>query len=413
MERFRLMQQPFESLMYDLMAVDAFPGAPVCIISDPWLAWVQESADKLHIPRYAFYPSQATVLATLFYLPVLQAQGRLPLKASPAPDNVEECDEELVVRVPNLPPLRNLDCVSVLLETFPNHIRDAYVGAWLTIPKAAAGVLVNTFYELDTVPFDALQDPSLNPNKIPVFAIGPLHAHSNLAHPTSETAESSNFVNQVEKKCLQWLDSQSASSVLYISFGSLFLPSLAQIHELALGIEASEQFFVWVLRPPPGTLCSTEKIDVSTILPEGFLSRTKERGFIIPNWAPQRLILSHPSTGAFLTHCGWNSTLESICMGVPMVAVPQFADQRLNRMLIVNQLKVGVEPRRSADGLVERGEVERVTRLVLTGKEGMELRSRAKQWSAAAMKAVEKGGSSDRNLESFISKMEQLSSKNL
>ncbi|KAJ7517597.1 hypothetical protein O6H91_21G031000 [Diphasiastrum complanatum] len=411
-ERSQLMQQPFERLMDDLMAADAFPGAPVCIISDVWLSWTQEIAGKFHILRYVFYPSQPRVLAPLFYVPVLQAQGRLPLKASPAPDDVEACDEELLVRIPNMPPLRNLDCNSLLLESFTKSLHDACIRIWMIVHKAA-GVLINSFYELDTVAIDALRNPTLNSSNVDILTVGPLHSSAAFVHTASEATEGRNVVSQEEKHCLQWLDSQSASSVLYISFGTIFLPSLAQIHELALGLEASEQHFLWMLRPPPGILCPMEEFDVSTILPEDFLSRIQKRGLIILNWAPQKLILSHPSIGAFFTHCGWNSTLESICMGVPMIAFPQFSDQRMNCSLLVKQLKVGVELHRRADESIERAEVERVTRLMLTGKEGMERRNRAKEWGAAAVKAVKKGGSSDRDLESFVMKMKQLSFKSL
>ncbi|KAJ7570907.1 hypothetical protein O6H91_01G139500 [Diphasiastrum complanatum] len=406
-ERSQLMQQPFERLMDDLMAADGFPGPPVCIISDAWLSWTQEIADKFHILRYVFYPSQPTVLAPLFYVPVLQAQGRLPLKASRAPDDVEACDEEHLVRIPNMPPLRNLDCNSLLLETYRKSLHDAFIRNWIIVHKAA-GVLINSFYELDTLPIDALRNRTLNPSNVDILTVGPLHSSATFVYPASEATEGRNVVSQEEKQCLKWLDNQSTSSVLYISFGTIFLPSLAQIHEIALGLEASEQSFLWMLRPPAGILCPLQEFDGSTILPEGFLSRIQRRGLIIVNWAPQKLILSHPSTGAFFTHCGWNSTLESICMGVPTVAFPQFADQRTNCNLLVNQLKVGLEPHRQADGLIERGEVERVARIMLTRTEGIEMRSRAKQWSTAAFKAVEKGGSSDRNLESFAMKMKQL-----
>ncbi|KAJ7296957.1 hypothetical protein O6H91_Y087900 [Diphasiastrum complanatum] len=412
-ERSQLMQQPVERLMDDLMAADAVQGPPVCLISDSWLSWAQETADKFHILRYVLYPSQPRVLAPLFYVPVLQAQGRLPLNVSPTPDDVEACDEELLVRIPNMPPLRNLDCHSLLLKTARiKSLQDAFIRAWMNVHKAA-GVLINSFYELDTLPVDALRNPALNPSKVDILTVGPLHSSATLVYPPSEATEGRNVVSQEEKQCLQWLNSRSASSVLYISFGTAFLPSPAQVHELALGLEASQQSFLWILRPPAGILCPLEEFDVSTILPEGFLSRIQKRGLIIVNWAPQKLILSHPSTGAFFTHCGWNSTLESICMGVPTVAFPQLADQRANCNLLVNQLKMGVELHRRADELIKRGEVERVARLMLTGKEGIQMRSRAKQWSTAAVKAVEKGGSSDRSLESFVMKMKQLSSKNL
>lgn len=132
--------------------------------------------------------------------------------------------------------------------------------------------------------------------------------------------------------CLQWLDKQPDGSTLYISFGSVAILSLTQLHELALGLEASGQRFLLVVR-------STQ--DADSLLPEGFEERTKERGFVVNGWAPQLWVLSHDSVGGFLTHCGWNSSLESICRGVPMLTWPIQAEQAMNaRYCFFQELRV-------------------------------------------------------------------------
>jgi len=123
--------------------------------------------------------------------------------------------------------------------------------------------------------------------------------------------------------CLEWLDTQPESSVLYVSFGSVAVLSVAQIHELARGLEASGERFLLILRLPHNP-------DNRPLLPEGFEERMKGRGLVHIGWAPQLHVLSHRALGGFLTHCGWNSTLESICRGVPMLTWPIQADQPMN-----------------------------------------------------------------------------------
>ncbi|KAJ7567144.1 hypothetical protein O6H91_02G133400 [Diphasiastrum complanatum] len=192
-------------------------------------------------------------------------------------------------------------------------------------------------------------------------------------------------------------------TVLYVSFGSIFKGLVAQIQELALGLEASNQSFLWVLHSPP--VSQSSEPTGSNSLPEGFQSRVAGGGLIVSSWAPQQLILSHPSTGGFMTHCDWNSTLESISMGVPTIAVPQFGDQRTNCRLMVDLLKMGVEAVRGvrgADGILDRKEVERVARCMMASKEGMAMRKRAKELGDLAYRAVASSASSETNLQAFI-----------
>ena len=138
-------------------------------------------------------------------------------------------------------------------------------------------------------------------------------------------------------------------------------------------------------------------------LPDGFLKRTKEVGLVVPTWAPQVSVLQHPSTGAFLSHCGWNSTLESMTHGVPMIAWPLYAEQKMNATMLVEEVGVALKPVGiPGKGVVDREEIERVVRLVLEGEEGNVMRRKARELKVSAVKALEFGGSSHQSLSSVI-----------
>ena len=148
-----------------------------------------------------------------------------------------------------------------------------------------------------------------------------------------ETSEAQQTDPEERVECLKWLDSQPKVSVLFISFGSVSSLRAAQITALAKGLEESGQKFLYVCRPP-SKVDGRDPIDgelkPSKYLPEGFEKRIKGQGFLVPGWAPQLEVLSHPAIGGFLTHCGWNSMLESLCKGVPLLAWPLQAEQRMN-----------------------------------------------------------------------------------
>lgn len=134
--------------------------------------------------------------------------------------------------------------------------------------------------------------------------------------------------------CILWLNERQAPhSVLYILFGSFATHSAPQLLELAQGLEASGCSFLWLVRPPdaPGISAATgSPVSISEFLPPGFQERTKDRGMCYSGWAPQTRILKHPAVGGFMSHCGWNSTLEAVCSGVPMLAWPLTSEQHLN-----------------------------------------------------------------------------------
>lgn len=163
-----------------------------------------------------------------------------------------------------------------------------------------------------------------------------------------------------------------------------------QLKEMAIGLESSGRRFLWVVRSP----LDHSDSDLDSLLPDGFLERTKEQGLVLKSWAPQVTVLNHGSVGGFLTHCGWNSALESIAAGVPMIAWPLYAEQRLTRLLLVKEIKVAVAMNASEEGLVTAAEVEERVRELMDSEVGKLVRERTLAMKAAAKAALSPGGSS-------------------
>ena len=208
---------------------------------------------------------------------------------------------------------------------------------------------------------------------------------------------------------MEWLDEQTSESVIYVSFGSGGTLSFEQVTEVAWGLQLSGHRFVWVVRSPsvasldgaffgPSGSDHNNKDDPLSYLPEGFLPRTQNVGRLIPHWAPQVAILSHPCVGGFWSHCGWSSTLESITNGVPMIAWPLYAEQRMNATLLVEELRVAVRPKVLPEKkVVDREEVAYLVRQIMEMKRDAKpnpIRERMKELKHSALKAVSKGGSS-------------------
>jgi hypothetical protein len=179
----------------------------------------------------------------------------------------------------------------------------------------------------------------------------------------------------------------------------LGLFSKEQLREIAFGLERSGHRFLWVVRNPPSdkksvALSAHPNIDLDSLLPEGFLDRTKERGLVLKSWAPQVAVLNHPSVGGFVSHCGWNSVLEAVCAGVPLVAWPLYAEQRLNRIFLVEEMKLALPMNESDNGFVSSAEVEERVLGLMESEEGKLIRERAIAMKIAAQAALNEGGSS-------------------
>lgn len=194
------------------------------------------------------------------------------------------------------------------------------------------------------------------------------------------------FLSDASAVCMDWLGKKPAGSVVYVSFGSMSNLSEEQIEELAMGLKASSASFLWAAR--------------------GFENKDEddERGLIV-KWCPQLEVLAHEAVGCFLTHCGWNSVMEGVSVGVPMVAMPQWTDQFTNAKLVEGVWKVGVRVRADENGMVPRQEISGCIRQVMEGERAAEFKSNADRWRNVALQAISHAGSSDSNIDRFISKL--------
>ena len=193
--------------------------------------------------------------------------------------------------------------------------------------------------------------------------------------------------------CLKWLDERETCSVVYVSFGSIAGPGEDQIEEVADALLRSNCKFLWVVRE-----------EEESKLPKNFKSESSEQGLII-NWCPQLEVLAHRTIVCFVTHCGWNSTIEALSAGVPMIAVPQWIDQTTNAKFIADVWQTGLRVKLNDKGFVGREEFEYCIREITEGERGTEIRRNAKKWKELAIQAVGEGGSSDRNLEDFATSL--------
>lgn len=193
--------------------------------------------------------------------------------------------------------------------------------------------------------------------------------------------------------CMKWLDSKEEASVVYVSFGSMADLGKEQMEELAEGLKMTKNNFLWVIRES-----EVEK------LPSKYLEETSEKGLVL-NWCPQLEVLAHRSIGCFVTHSGWNSTLEALSLGVPMVVMPQWTDQTTNAKFISDVWNVGLRVEVNQSGIVPKDEIELCIREVMEGEKGKDIKKSSLKWRELAKEAVDEGGSSDKNIEEFVAEL--------
>ncbi|CAL9767329.1 unnamed protein product [Musa acuminata subsp. burmannicoides] len=357
---------------------------PSCIISDACCPWTSEVARELRVPRLVFHGPSCFFLLCTHNVSKHKSGGHL----------ADEFEPFLVPGFPHKLEVVRAQC----LKFFELPGWEKLFAEVAEAESMADGFVINSFRELEAAYIDGYQK-ALGRK---VWAIGPVCLS---IKETGDKVTRGNKMNVDENYIRNWLDAKETGSVIYVSFGTMVSHSASHLIEIGLGLEASKRPFIWVIK---------EKEmwpEVARLLSEGFEERTSSRGLILRGWAPQVLILSHPSVGGFMTHCGWNSTLEAVSVGVPMITWPHFFDQFLNERLVVEVLRVGVALkfnmfiRRVADdaeGLITREDVEKaITELLDGGAEGEERRKRAKELAEKAKKAMN-GGSSCEDLTLMI-----------
>ncbi|KAF6152044.1 hypothetical protein GIB67_031366 [Kingdonia uniflora] len=279
--------------------------------------------------------------------------------------------------------MRLKDIPTFIRTTDPDDFMFKFVQDEVENCLKAPAIIFNTFYDLEHEVLDEIEH--IFPN---VYTVGPL-AMPGQHLPESEVKSMGSNLWKEDSSCLQWLDKQSPGFVFYVNFRGITVMTEKQLIEFAWGLANSKHLFLWIIRP-----------DVimgdSVTLPQEFMEETKERS-LISSWCAQDQVLLHPSVGGFLTHCGWNSILESISGGVPMVCWPFFAEQQTNCRYACVNWDIGME----IANVVEREEVEDIVREMMEREKGKKLREKASEWKDMAQKAT-KGGSSHNNYDRVI-----------
>ncbi|KAG6419983.1 hypothetical protein SASPL_116497 [Salvia splendens] len=354
----------------DAVAAKRADGRPYSrIVYNLLIPWAGHAARRLGVPFTLLWIQPAALFSVYFHY--------YYKKFNPS-------DE--VIELPGLPLLRRRDLPSFFLETNPsvyNFVIPMLIDNFeiLDGEDERPTVVVNTF--------DALEAEALRElNKYRLLAIGPLIPSAFLDGADQSDASFGGDLIQKSENYMQFLDSSERESVIYVAFGSYSeLPRL-QTEAIAEALVRIGRPFLWVMRD------SEEKEKLSC--KEEFVKRGR-----VVNWCNQVEVLSHRSVGCFVTHCGWNSTLESVAAGVPVVTLPQWADQGTNAKLVEDLWRCGV---RAVKGeIVEADEIVRCLEMVMDGgDESREMRERAKKWRGLAREAVDDGGTSQLNLGIFL-----------
>ncbi|XP_019156422.1 PREDICTED: UDP-glycosyltransferase 74E1-like isoform X1 [Ipomoea nil] len=264
-------------------------------------------------------------------------------------------------------------------------------------------LLTNQFLNIDQVDwiffnsFDKLEEKILKwmRSKWAVKTIGPLVPSMYLKDSKEEDHRIS-FFKPHSQACMDWLSMRQSNSVVYVSFGSIASLTQQQMAEIATALAQSNHYFLWVVRESE-----------ETKLPKDFKSKISEKGLVV-KWCPQLQVLSHGAIACFMTHCGWNSALEALTLGVPMIVVPQWADQPMNAKYVVDVWEIGVRPKANQKGIVTKIEIQACIHEVMEEEKGKRLKRNAVKWKGLAEEALLEGGSSHSTIEHFISHLSSI-----
>ncbi|KAJ3686620.1 hypothetical protein LUZ61_015784 [Rhynchospora tenuis] len=360
-----------------------------CIISDGCNPWTAEVARRLCIPRLVFH-GPSCLFALCNYNTSKQ-------------DHLTDYSKQFVL--PDMPLTLHFN-----KENEPNSFNapgwEKFRDDVYEAERTADAIVLNTFEDLERQ-FIELYEKGIGKK---VWTVGPLNLYNKDEY--SKSLRGNKLGAEKQEIVLNWLESQEPKSVLYISFGSLARKNGLQLMELGSGLEAANKPFIWVVKEAEITP------EVDRWLSEDFEKRVQQQGLICRGWVPQLAILSHPSVGGFMTHCGWNSILESLSQGLPMITWPHFSDQFTNEKVVVDVLGLGVSlgtealcwiPAVDDETIwVHRDDIEKaVQKLMGEEEEAKSMRRKAAAMADNAKKAMEQGGSSYDNITRLIESIMQ------
>ncbi|XP_030938155.1 UDP-glycosyltransferase 74E2-like [Quercus lobata] len=372
LDRFKVIVSQSLSEYIEKLNSSKYP--PKFIVYDHVLPWTLDVAKKYGLDGAPFFTQSCAV--NVIYYHLKQGTIRLPIEGP-------------TVSLPSLPKLTINDISSFLSNPslYPallNLVMDQFSNF-----LEAKWLFFSSFMdlELEVVNWMASQ-------QWPIKTIGPTIPSMYLDKRLEDDKEYGLHLFKPDvDACIKWLDTKETHTVVYTSFGSLASLGKEQMQELTWGLRNSNCYFLWIVR-------ETEQKK----LPTNFLQETAGKGLVV-SWCPQLEVLAHKAIGCFMTHCGWNSTLEALSLGVPMVAMPQWTDQLTNAKFIVDVWKVGVRIKLDERGIATKEEIELCIREVIGGERGKEMRGNSIRWKELAKEAMNEGGSSDKNIEDFVTKL--------
>ncbi|CAI9108438.1 OLC1v1008027C1 [Oldenlandia corymbosa var. corymbosa] len=350
---------------------------PKVVIYDSTMPWILDVVHPMGVKGASFFTQCCSVCTVYYHM----GDGTIKVPF----------EKDIITRLPSMPPLEFDDLPGLQYFPDPNGtITRLLTDQFSNIDKADY-ILFNTFEKLE------VELATWMAKRWPIKTVGPTSpltfAHEKLKNTTTNDHQENYLFETNTETCLKWLDQREPSSVVYVSFGSIAAPVKEQIEEVAEALLKIKCRFLWVVRS-----------EEESKLPTSFKDDTSDQGLII-NWCPQLDVLGHQAVACFVTHCGWNSTIEALSSGVPMIAVPQWVDQTTNAKFIADVWKVGIRVKVNEKGIVTRDEFERCIRDITEGYNGKEIRRNATKWKELAIEAVSEGGSSERNIEDFAASL--------
>ncbi|KAM7256437.1 hypothetical protein ACFE04_012178 [Oxalis oulophora] len=342
-----------------------------CLIADTFYVWPSKIARKYGLLYVSFWTEPALVFTLYYHMDLLRLNGHF---------GCQDCREDKIDYIPGVKAIDPKDLMSYLQETDTSTVTHQILFKSFSDTKNADFTLCNSSEELELETIKALK------NKIPFYSIGPVFPagfHKKMV-ATSLWPESD---------CTHWLDTKPNGSVLYVSFGSYAHLTRKDIVEIASGISMSNVSFIWVVR---ADIVSSNDVDP---LPEEFKQEVRDRSIIVP-WCCQNSVLAHRAVGGFLTHCGWNSILESMWCEVPLLCFPLLTDQFTNRKLVVDDWKIGIDLCNLKS--VQREKVSSNISRLMSGESGDKLRNRVKEVKSKLENSLTENGSAGKNMNQFV-----------
>ncbi|CAK9309317.1 unnamed protein product [Citrullus colocynthis] len=372
-------QASIRSHLIQLLTRHRDDGNPIaCVVYDSIMPWALDIAKEFGVLGAAFF-TQSCAVNAIYYNFHKGWLSDVSLKQSS-------------ISLDGLPILHPSDLPSFVYEQHKYPTILAFLSNQYVALKDAHWIFVNTFDSLEPKEVKWME------GQFPFKNIGPMVPSIYLDGRLQNDKDYGISLLESSTDCtMKWLHSKGQRSVIYVSFGSAAELGKEQMEELACGLTQTNKFFLWVVR----------ESEIHK-LPYNFIEDTAEKGLVV-NWCSQLQVLAHKSVGCFVTHCGWNSTLEALSLGVPLVTMPQWTDQPTNAKYVEDVWRIGKRARKDEDGICRREEIEFCVNEVMEGGEvSEEIRENVRKWRELAKAALDEGGSSHTNINHFV---QQLSRK--